>query len=178
MTGGPKRIRRPEAAKGRPPRLDILVEAGDWPPRSTLRGAASRAIRAATAQAGAEVPADAELSLVFTDDAHISALNARFRGMDRPTNVLSFPSARQAGRFQQFLGDIVLAHETIRREAEDQGLIFDHHLTHLIVHGFLHLLGFDHESEREAVVMERLETAILMGIGIADPYASGGEGDT
>jgi probable rRNA maturation factor len=138
---------------------------------------ANRAIRAAAARSGAGVPADAEVSVVFTDDEHVRALNVRFRDKDTATNVLSFPAAPQPDRFGRFLGDIVLARETIHREAQDQGLIFDDHLTHLIVHGFLHLLGFDHENDVEAGVMERLETAILVGIGIADPYAGGDNGD-
>ena len=114
------------------------------------------------------------MSLVFTDDAHIRALNRKYRGKDKATNVLSFPAAPAApggNRFGPLLGDIVVAEETVAREAADQGLTLDHHLTHLIVHGFLHLVGHDHETEAEAVVMERLETAILAAIGVADPYA-------
>jgi len=172
MTGARKRTPAADPTRQRPPHLDLLVEAGDWLARSRLRSLANRAIRAA-AQSVAGVPAEAEVCVVFTDDGHIRALNLRFRGQDKPTNVLSFPAAPQAGRFGQVLGDIVLALETIHREAQDQGLIFDGHLTHLIVHGFLHLLGFDHENDAEAGVMERLETAILVGMGIADPYAGG-----
>ena len=100
-------------------------------------------------------------------------LNRDYRGKDKPTNVLSFPRRRLlAGRLGPLLGDIVLAAETVAREAEDEGLALDDHLTHLIVHGFLHLLGYDHEDEAEAAVMEGLETAILGGLGIADPYAA------
>jgi probable rRNA maturation factor len=175
MTGAPKRIRRADIA-GRPPRLDLLIEAGDWPPRSKLRSLASRAVRAATAQTGAQLPAPAELSLVFTDDAHIRALNLRFRGKDKATNVLSFSAAAAGGARGPLLGDIVLALETIERESAAQGLTFEDHLTHLMVHGFLHLLGYDHETDGEAVVMERLETAILARIGVADPYLNGDNG--
>jgi probable rRNA maturation factor len=138
-----------------------------------LRRIAKRAIAAAAASPLAGVPADAEVSLLFTNDARIRLLNRRFRHKDRATNVLSFPAARQASRFGPFLGDIVLAHETILDEAINQGLTLEDHLTHLIVHGFLHLLGFDHETDKDAGVMERLETAILVGIGVADPYAGG-----
>jgi probable rRNA maturation factor len=171
MTG----LRRPvRSAEGRrqPLQIDLLVEAGAWPARSRLRRIATRAVGAAASQSGADLAADSELSVVFTDDAHIRALNRKFRGRDRPTNVLSFPAAPAFGgkRLPSLLGDIVLAKETVAREAADRGLTIDHHLTHLIVHGFLHLLGHDHESEAEAVVMERLETAILAGIGVADPY--------
>jgi probable rRNA maturation factor len=119
-----------------------------------------------------EIAEDAEVSLVFTDDSSVRLLNRQYRGQDRPTNVLSFPAAPLAsGRLGPPLGDIVLARETIASECEAQGLDFADHLTHLIVHGFLHLLGYDHEADGEAVVMERLETAILGRLGIADPYA-------
>jgi probable rRNA maturation factor len=175
MTGVPRRTPRADAAKR--PRIDLLVEAGDWPARIELRRLASRAIGAVAAQPGAGIPADAEVSLVFTDDAHIRGLNHRFRGKDKATNVLSFPAATQAIGLGRFLGDIVLARETILSEAGDQGLFPDDHLIHLIVHGFLHLLGFDHENDAEAGVMERLETAILMRIGVADPYPGGDDGD-
>jgi probable rRNA maturation factor len=126
---------------------------------------------------GAELAADCELSIVFTYDDHIRELNRLFRGTDKPTNVLSFPAVADDGGMglPSLLGDIVLAQETVAAEAADQGLTFDHHLTHLIVHGFLHLLGHDHETEAEALVMERLETAILGGMGIADPYRDSDE---
>ncbi len=119
---------------------------------------------------------DPEVSLVFTDDAHVRVLNSQYRGKDAPTNVLSFPAAPVIpGRFGPPLGDIVLAAETVAREADEGGLTIVDHLTHLIIHGFLHLLGHDHENDDEAIVMERLETAILERLGIADPYA-GSEG--
>ncbi len=115
---------------------------------------------------------DAEVSLVFTDDSSVRMLNRQYRGKDRPTNVLSFPAAPLVpGRLGPPLGDIVLARETIASESEAQGLDFANHLTHLIIHGFLHLLGYDHETDEEAAIMERLETAILGRLGIADPYA-------
>jgi len=172
MTGTPKRVAGADKAN-RQPRLDLLVDAGDWPRQSKLRSLARRAVRAAAAHAGASLPADAELSLVFTDDIQIRALNRRFRGKDKATNVLSFPVATSGPSRGSLLGDIVLARDTVEREATDQGLAFEDHLTHLIVHGFLHLLGYDHETEAKAVVMERLETAILASIGVADPYANG-----
>jgi probable rRNA maturation factor len=113
----------------------------------------------------------AEVSVLFTDDAHIRRLNRQFRGKDRPTNVLSFPAAPLVpGRFGPALGDIALALETVTGEAKSGGLTLANHVSHLIIHGFLHLLGFDHEAEAEAVAMERLEAAILGRLGIADPY--------
>ena len=152
--------------------IDILVEGGRWPRRGRLRKIATDAISAAISQSGTDLAADSELSIVFTNDDHIQDLNRMFRGKDKPTNVLSFPAAPAFGGkgAPSPLGDLVIAQETVAREAADQGLTFDDHLTHMIVHGFLHLLGYDHENEAEAVVMERLETAILAAIGVADPY--------
>jgi probable rRNA maturation factor len=115
---------------------------------------------------------DAELSLVLTDDVEIKALNSRWRGKDSPTNVLSFASdAKQpVSNAPRMLGDVVLAFETVAREADEQGKPFADHTRHLIVHGVLHLLGHDHEASREAERMEKLERRILAGLGISDPY--------
>lgn len=178
MTGARRPTGRRDAGR-QPLRIDLLVEAGNWPAGNRLKQLARRALGAAVARSGVELAADSELSVVFTDDAHMHLLNLRFRGKDKPTNVLSFPTAPTlAGkRFGSLLGDIVLAAETVTREATDQGLTLDHHLTHLIVHGFLHLIGHDHETDAEALVMERLETAILAAIGVADPYAEGDSGE-
>jgi probable rRNA maturation factor len=156
---------------------DLRIEAGDWPPEEALQALADRAVAAAVAAARPPLEDDPELSLVFTDDAHVRVLNAQYRGKDRPTNVLSFPAAQLIpGRFGPPLGDVVLARETIVAEAADQRLAPDDHLTHLIVHGFLHLLGYDHETDAEASAMERLETAILAMLGIADPYGDAASG--
>jgi probable rRNA maturation factor len=152
--------------------IDVLVEAGDWPPVRNLSALAARIADAAVAKVAPPLAEDAELSLVFSDDAHIRALNRRHREIDEPTNVLSFPAVpARPGAFGPLLGDIVLARETTVREAEAGGLTIEDHLSHLILHGFLHLLGYDHQDEAEAMAMERLETAILSGLGIADPYA-------
>jgi len=109
------------------------------------------------------------VSLLLGDDAAIAALNKEFRGKDGPTNVLSFPPAEQgeAG----FLGDIALAAETIAVEAESQGKSLDNHAVHIVVHGFLHLLGYDHMDEADAEKMEARERSILASLGISDPYA-------
>jgi probable rRNA maturation factor len=113
---------------------------------------------------------------VFTDDASVRVLNRQYRGQDRATNVLSFPAAPlHPGRLGPLLGDIVMARETIAAESAAAGLDFADHLTHLMIHGFLHLVGHDHESDDEAAIMERLETAILGRLGIADPYAESAE---
>jgi probable rRNA maturation factor len=153
------------------PTIALRVEAGEWPPRTVLRRIARGAIGATVAAAGLALTADAEVSLVFTDDAHVQRLNATYRGKDYATNVLSFPGTAVGARPGPMLGDIVLAAETIRREADAERLPLADHLTHLLIHGFLHLLGYDHEDDAEAAVMEGLETAILARLGIADPYA-------
>jgi probable rRNA maturation factor len=112
--------------------------------------------------------------VIFTDDKHIHVLNQRHRKKDSATNVLSFPAApAERGRFGPLLGDIILGENVIGTEAREQGLTLTDHVTHLIVHGFLHLVGYDHGNDREAAVMEGLETAILANLGIADPYAAG-----
>ena len=116
-----------------------------------------------------------EVTIVLTDDADIRALNKTHRGIDKATNVLSFPAYApdepQPPGVAAPLGDIVLAYETIAREAEAQGKAFTDHLTHLIIHGTLHLLGHDHEEDDEAEAMEALEVRILDGLGIKNPYA-------
>ena len=101
------------------------------------------------------------------------ALNLRWRGLDKPTNVLSFPAPRPAGRggIQTTLGDIALAYETLAREAEELGVPLADHYRHLLAHGFLHLIGYDHETDAEAERMEALETRILTRLGLGDPYA-------
>ncbi len=120
--------------------------------------------------------ADAEVGVLFADDAFVRGLNARWRGQDKPTNVLSFPAATASAPGSALpgprsLGDIVLAYETVAREAGEAGKPFDHHAAHLLVHGFLHLLGYDHETDAEATVMEACEVRILETLDIPDPYA-------
>jgi len=104
------------------------------------------------------------------DDASQQELNKEWRGIDKPTNVLSFPQIEPFSPVLGILGDITLARETLEREAVEQGVNFTDHFTHLVVHGFLHILGYDHVDENEALVMEGLETQILATLGIADPY--------
>jgi len=112
----------------------------------------------------AATKAKGELSIVLADDAFVRELNKSFRGKDKPTNVLSFPNDEEP------LGDVILAYDTVAREAEEQKKSFKHHAAHLIVHGILHLQGHDHEEEEAAEKMERKEARILRGLGIADPY--------
>lgn len=151
--------------------LDILHEAGDWsrlPDRDALAAAAADAL------AGAPEFSDqarAEACLALSDDATVQELNARFRGKDKPTNVLSFPAQTSFGEAAPAaLGDIVLAAETIAREAADLSVPLAHHYQHLVVHGLLHLLGYDHETDAEAEEMEGLEVEILSRLGIPNPY--------
>jgi probable rRNA maturation factor len=152
--------------------LDILHEAGDWSrlgDRDALITAAGQALARDPRFAG--LP-PAEACVALSDDATVQSLNARFRGKDKPTNVLSFPAVEQLGdAAPRSLGDIVLAQETIEREAAEQGVAPAHHLQHLVVHGLLHLLGFDHETDAEAEEMEGLEIEVLATLGISNPYS-------
>ena len=155
-----------------PVAIDLMIEAGDWPDEAHLAALLARAVEASFTEARLAVVEGSELSVVFTDDAHIRTLNDAWRQKDKPTNVLSFPGSPPGrGRFGPLIGDIVIAGETVRAEAETEGIAFDDHLTHLLVHGLLHLFGHDHIEDVEAERMEALETAILGRIGIADPYA-------
>jgi len=145
--------------------IDIAVEHEAWAALGDLDGLVERAVAAALDAAAARSADDAELSIVLADDAFVRDLNARWLGKDKATNVLSFPSAT-AG----LLGDIVVAYETSAREALEAGRPLGDHLAHLIVHGVFHLAGFDHEDDREADEMERLESRALAALGIASPY--------
>ena len=152
--------------------IDLSVEAGAWPEEDILAELAERAVAAAFAKAGLQVMEGTEVSLLFTDDRTIRGLNARWRGKDKPTNVLSFPGSDPEGDvYGPLLGDIVFAYETVAAEAADMGIEFTDHLTHLTVHGLLHLFDYDHQESDEAEVMESLERAILASLGIDDPYA-------
>ena len=122
-------------------------------------------------QSGAKLKGAAELSNLLTNDEEQQALNQQWRGKDSSTNVLSFPQIEPFGPVVGILGDITLARETLEREAVEQGVSFTDHFTHLVVHGFLHILGYDHLTDDEALQMEGLETKILDSLGIADPYA-------
>jgi len=115
-----------------------------------------------------------EVSVLLTNDAEMQALNKQWRGLDKPTDVLSFPSDQPEIPGQpQYLGDVALGYETALRDAEAMQRPFPGHVSHLLIHGFLHLLGYDHIETKDAQVMEPLETEILAGLGWPDPYASG-----
>jgi probable rRNA maturation factor len=150
-----------------PPALDIIIEAPAW---SDQRGAEAT-VRRAIAAACSQVEAAGEICVVLTDDAAVRELNRTWRHIDRPTNVLSFPSTTPPGNAASaMLGDIVIAYETLAGEALAEGKPFLHHLAHLTVHGFLHLLGYDHEDDGQAEEMERLEREILATLGVKNPY--------
>lgn len=153
--------------------FDLTVEAGAWPNEAALDELARHAVDAAASFLTLQARQPAELSLLFTDDAHMRVLNGNWRGKDSATNVLSFPASDLApgDTLPPLLGDIVLAHETVKDEAGLENKSFDDHLTHLIVHGLLHLLGYDHSEPAQAGHMESCERAILARLGINDPYA-------
>ncbi|MEQ1618149.1 MAG: rRNA maturation RNase YbeY [Terricaulis sp.] len=144
--------------------VDIVVGCPLWRGHEELLSAAA----AATA---AEEGASGVVSLLLGDDAAVAGMNAQFRGKQGPTNVLSFPPVDASEASHGFLGDIALAAETIAAEAQFQGKRFEHHAAHLVVHGFLHLLGYDHIEPADAESMEARERAILVSLGIDDPYA-------
>lgn len=164
------------AASEEPPssawlRIDIVPDSGDW---SAYEPVATHVLSAAAALAAHPELADhavAEACVALSDDDNVRGLNATYRGLDKPTNVLSFPAGSGPRDGVIPLGDVVLAVETITREAEDQAVAPVQHLQHLVVHGLLHLLGYDHESDEEAAQMEAIETAVLASLGIPNPYS-------
>jgi probable rRNA maturation factor len=162
-------------ARSAVPMTEILVVADCWQTETDVESVIHRAIATAAEMVDADVE-DAELAVMLTDDAGIRTLNSNWRGIDKPTNVLSFPALQPTGPrgpddAPRMLGDIAIAYQTTRKEADDEQKPFDHHLSHLAVHGFLHLIGYDHEKDDDAEAMEALETEILAQLGIPDPYA-------
>jgi len=165
----------PGAPKGRL-EVEVVRHCDGWRgaglDEGLLARAAEEALRAALGAAEGTGSAPAEVAVVLSDDDEVRALNATWRGKDEPTNVLSFPLA--AGTLPpagaRVLGDIVLAFETVSAEARAKGLSLDDHAAHLVVHGLLHLIGHDHQTDDEARAMEALERRVLAGLGIADPY--------
>jgi probable rRNA maturation factor len=149
--------------------LHICVPSPLWRRLPRARPIARETIAVAAEDRGLSEGGD--VSLCLADDAALRALNLRWRGIDKPTNVLSFPAAAGRPGEAPMLGDIALAYETLAREAEDLGAPLADHYRHLLVHGFLHLIGYDHETDAEAERMEALEAKILARLGAADPYA-------
>jgi probable rRNA maturation factor len=150
------------------PSIDIKVDSPLWDREPSAEQTVRGAIAAA---ASALATTDGEVSVVLTDDAGIKALNRDWRKIDKPTNVLSFPAAKiQGAGAAKLLGDIVIAYETLKRECDDESRIFLHHLAHLTVHGFLHLIGYDHQNDSDADKMEGLESRIMSVLKMPDPY--------
>lgn len=148
--------------------INIRIQSPLW----KAEPAAKQTVRAAISTAAATVStAGSEVSILLTDDKTIRALNRQWRGIDKPTNVLSFPAAvTPASLGAKFSGDIAMAYETLRRECDDERRIFLHHLTHLAIHGFLHLVGYGHNVDAEAEQMEWLESKIMFRLNMPDPW--------
>ncbi|QCI66187.1 rRNA maturation RNase YbeY [Phreatobacter stygius] len=151
-----------------PVQTDIALLSDLWKGLADAEETVHRAVAAAVAHPEVKPPPDAELSVALADDAEVKRLNRDYRAKDKPTNVLSFPATHGP-----MLGDVIIAYETLVKEAADEDIAVSDHLTHLTIHGLLHLLGYDHETEAEAVTMERIETEVLASLGIKDPHATG-----
>lgn len=150
--------------------IEVEIEDDGW--TSSLPSASEVAERAGQAVLDELAPANGEepgVAVLLTSDEAVAELNQRFRGKAGPTNVLSFPASANP---ENHLGDVALAHGVCAREAAEQGKSLEQHLAHLVVHGVLHLLGYDHETDGEAEAMEALERSILESLGVPDPYAS------
>lgn len=150
--------------------IEVEVEDGAW--TMALPQAAEVSERAGEAVLDEIAPSDGAepgVAVLLTSDEAVAELNQRFRGKAGPTNVLSFPASANP---ENHLGDIALAYGVCAREAAEQGKTLEQHLSHLVVHGVLHLLGYDHETDGEAEAMEALERSILESLGVPDPYAS------
>ncbi len=157
------------------PITEVLVVADAWQAEPDAESVIQRAITAAAEFVDADI-GEAELAVMLTDDDGIRTLNSNWRGIDKPTNVLSFPALPPSvpsgpDDAPRMLGDIAIAYQTTRQEADEEQKPFDHHLSHLAVHGFLHLIGYDHEQDDDAEDMETLEREILAQLGIPDPYS-------
>jgi probable rRNA maturation factor len=172
-------MRRPRRGRSQhAPVVDIMVNSTRWNARRGLKPLLRRAVTEAAATLSTS---DAELAIVLTHDSAIRRLNRQWRGKDEPTNVLAFPAPQPSGSPPHLpripLGDIVIAYQTLAREAAAERKPFGHHLAHLAVHGFLHLSGHDHATAAEAAAMEGLEVAILARLGIPNPYVARGRHD-
>lgn len=147
--------------------ISIDIEAGPWGDDEYIKKYIEKAIQITLKHTGIIIASHAELSICLTDNKHITNLNHLWRGKNGPTNVLSFPMDGAQG---PMIGDIVLAYDTLKFESEREEKPFYHHFFHLIVHGFLHILGYDHQIKHDAELMETLEVEILAELGIKDPY--------
>ncbi len=164
-------------SEGGPSRAKLAVavvrRAAGWRACGVTDTALARWARAGFEAGAPPSPGRYEVSILLTDDREMRALNRTWRGKDAPTNVLSFPASDDPSR-PGLLGDVALAYETSQKEADAMGLALADHAAHLVVHGVLHLLGFDHEADQEAARMEALESQALAALGIKNPYAESG----
>jgi probable rRNA maturation factor len=149
------------------PQLEVLVDSPLWAGAAAVQGLMCRALEEAAREFAPR--SGGELCVVLTDDAAIRSLNRAWRGIDAPTNVLAFPG-KPCGHPVVHFGDIVIAYETTQAEAAAAAKPLGNHVAHLAVHGFLHLLGYDHQADEEAIQMEQLERTLLARLGIGDPY--------
>jgi len=153
---------------------DIVIESDLWAAQPDAETTVAAAISAAaTLVKDLHSTRGGEVSILLSDDSAVRDINRQFRGLDKPTNVLSFPAAdtpATQGQLGNHLGDIVIAYETLQRECESEDRLFLHHLAHLTVHGFLHLIGYDHETDAQADEMEALETRIMIAMNMPDPW--------
>ena len=150
--------------------FDVIADQGDWDDETEIAELAGRVLATAVEVLQPGLAEGTELCLVLSDDDEVRRLNRDFRGQDKPTDVLSFPPAAEAPGAETFLGELIFSFTTVKNDAAAEEKRFEDHLAHLILHGFLHLLGYDHETDDDAETMERLETVILARLGIADPY--------
>ena len=151
--------------------FEILEREGNWEGLQNIQRMMKRIFAAVVNHPEISIEKQGEVCIVLSSDKDVQNLNLTFRGKNTPTNVLSFPSLRKrAIEDHPFIGDIIFAKETIEREAKESHITFANHLSHLTVHGLLHLMGYHHETEREAQIMEGLEIAILSELGISNPY--------
>jgi probable rRNA maturation factor len=154
--------------------IEVVITDPAWPrsfATESVNDVVCRAMHQVLEVCKIDIVAPAEICVVLGNDAEQQCLNKKWRGQDKTTNVLSFPQITPFARPEGMLGDVVFARETVAREALEQQKSLADHFTHLVVHGFMHILGYDHETDKEAVQMEGLEIRILARLGIANPYA-------
>ncbi len=162
------------------PDIIVSVDCASWTRALPEVESLCRRVAAVSLGLAGELPADRlEVSLVLADDAMVRELNGQYRGQDKPTNVLSFAALDDGGPVPAegpvLLGDVIFAYETTAAEAAATGKTLDQHLCHLVVHGILHLLGYDHQNDAEADEMEGLERSLLAALGVPDPYEESDE---
>lgn len=154
------------------PHLDVSVEAGDWHDIDRFTGLSRKAVDVTCKLAELKMHPETEMGIILTDDSNIKLLNQEHRGKASPTNVLSFPICDADVETKgPMLGDVVLAFETLETEAKTQKKSLDEHFSHLIIHGILHLFGYDHQIDDDANEMEALEISVMRHLGYPDPYA-------